>query len=237
LLAKLASTAEIIPFKHLVHTKDMKEIRIKYPFDKRLSNRCPHRDHPSLIFAKMVLQIGPGEEKLLFPSLDTLDTLSLSAVSFQFAAREMACALNVIELNSLKLWNCSQSLGFLDTIVSEGRTPRLRSFELVIDLDHDEAEIHADPTTGFLKAFKELKDLFLMFTEPTNWNSVVPGILAHKSTLKRLMVHGRSPDHLGRPDDEEIPTSTIEQLFGEIRLSCFGICVGALRLVRSLLFP
>lgn len=68
--------------------------------------------------------------------------------------------------------------------MSEGRTPRLRSFELVMDLDHDEAEIHAHPITGFLETFTGLEDLFPMLTEPINWNSVVPGILAHKSTLR-----------------------------------------------------
>jgi hypothetical protein len=101
----------------------------------------------------------------------------------------------------------------------------LKSFELVIDSEHDEVEIYADTITGFLEAFEGLEDLFLMLAELIKWNTVVLGILAYKSTLRRLVVHGRSPGYLGHPDDGYIPTSTIEQLYGEIRLSCFGVVV------------
>ena len=80
----------------------------------------------------------------------------------------MIYALNVIGFNSLKLWNCPHSLNFLEAIVSEGRTPKLRLFELIIDLDYDKAEIHVDPITGFLKVFRGLKNLFLILTESIN---------------------------------------------------------------------
>jgi hypothetical protein len=53
-MAKLVSTAEKIPFKYLIYTKD---IRIKAPFHKRLSNRCPYRDHPSLSDEAVLLSL------------------------------------------------------------------------------------------------------------------------------------------------------------------------------------
>jgi hypothetical protein len=149
----------------------------------------------------------------------------------------MSYTLNVSRLNSLKQWNCPHSLDFLGAIVSSGRTPRLRSFELVIDSDHHEAEIRSGVIPGFLQAFKGLEDLSLMLPKPINWNSVVPGILAHKSNFETTCGSWQKPDYFGNPGDGDIPSSTIEQLYGEVRLSCLGICMAAFWLVRPPVFP
>ncbi len=75
-----------------------------------------------------------------------------------------------------------------------------------------------------------------MLTETTFKDSVVPGILTHKSTLKRLAIHSRQ-DSFGNPTDKNIPSSTIEQLYNEIKLRCFGVYIGVLRLVKSTQSP
>jgi ABC-type histidine transport system ATPase subunit len=84
-MAKLASTAEIIPFKHLVHTKD---IRIKAPFHKRLSNRCPHRDHLSLNDEAVLLSLDDDtEDDEVSEEATTIYRIGTAIVMFVVRAR------------------------------------------------------------------------------------------------------------------------------------------------------
>ena len=142
-------------------------------------------------FSRNVLEIYPGRVENLLPSLRSL---SLSAVSFRWAVKEMQHALNITQLRSL---SCPYSLPLLDTIVKEAQTIRLISFELVIDIDCRDHQTyngrdHNVKISAFLNAFRGLEDLYLMVTDEFNWELVAQAILGRLSTLNRLITHGRT---------------------------------------------
>ncbi|OCL11969.1 hypothetical protein AOQ84DRAFT_373498 [Glonium stellatum] len=175
---------------------------------------------PDNFFTRKVLEVTPGEKTALLPSLEVL---SVCALSFQSAVKEMTCSFNMRKLHTLKLWNCAHSLDLLLAIIeNETETVKYKSFELVIDShiiwdqgDHTDAAV---PVATFLSAFQGLEDLYLMLPQSSDWDTIVQGILCHKSTLRRLTI-----------DDQNAGEGTLacqidfNQLFQDTYLRCIGM--------------
>ncbi|MCJ1395105.1 hypothetical protein MMC18_007986 [Xylographa bjoerkii] len=135
-------------------------------------------------FATNVLGLMPGKPIIMFPALQAL---RFSVVPFSCAIMEMAYALNLTNLRTLKLHNCLDSLKLLDFVTKALQPIRLTSFELVTDI-YDQALVRI---SNFLETFTGLEELFLLFFrfkchyEEDYW----PSIRYHKSSLKRLVYH------------------------------------------------
>ena len=144
--------------------------------------------NPDNFFAQKTLRIRRGQEVDLLPNLTFL---SLSAVSFQSAAKEMTHALHVSGLRVLKLRNCPHYYRFLEAIIKFGITPSLKSFELVDQMSRTFSKRQVRQKVKvlgrFLKVLERLEDLFLMLDLLTSWKPIGQGISKHRSTLKRLI--------------------------------------------------
>jgi hypothetical protein len=98
-------------------------------------------------------------------------------------------------LRSIKLWNCPYSLVILGRIVNRTESSTLKTFELAIDSSclGSQAGISGAEEQGkiveFLQDFCGLEDLFLMLPPLTDWDGVEAGMLNHRLTLQRLVVH------------------------------------------------
>ncbi|MCJ1380808.1 hypothetical protein MMC17_003917 [Xylographa soralifera] len=133
--------------------------------------------------ATVILGLKPGEPFIMFPFLREL---RLSEVHFDFAAMEMACALNMTNLRSLKLHKCPGYLELLDSITKALQPIRLTSFELLDYEDNDDISIIAN----FLEAFTGLQELYLSHSYDVGlMGDFWPSISHHKSSLKRLVYH------------------------------------------------
>jgi hypothetical protein len=194
---------------------------------------------PENFFARDVLHVHGGHEKTMFPSLTTLE---LSAVSFASAEPEMMHAFNIRNLRRLKLWNCPSSLVLLNKIVDRAQTPRLRSFELVLDLDcvrsHLELEGEMElPVARFLHAFHGLEDLSIMLPQPIAWDIIIRGIWHHRLTLRRLTLHDRDIDSdEDSVVDGDIPWNDERHiLYRDTRLNYIGTSGSLPHLVRHFL--
>ena len=158
--------------------------------DKKLENpefgfwqalKTPFRDN---FFAILVLDLTPSEPLIILPFLQQL---RLSEVSFSYAAMEIACALNMTNLRSLKLHNCRDYLELLNSVTKAPRPMRLTSFELVTNEYQQDSFL----LSNFLEAFAGLEELYLLLYD-CEWllkKDYWPSIEHHKSTLKRLVYH------------------------------------------------
>jgi hypothetical protein len=192
---------------------------------------------PDNIFARDILHIHGGHDKTFFPSLTTLE---LFAVSFASAGLEMMH--NMRNLRRLKLWNCPSSLILLNKNVDRAQTPRLKSFELALDIDcvHSHLGLEREvelPVARFLHAFDGLEDLSIMLPQPTTWDIVIRGVWRHRLTLTRLTLHDRDIDS----DEDSVVDGDIpwnEQrhiLHRDTRLSYIGTSGSLPQLVRPFL--
>ena len=123
---------------------------------------------PDNFFGTRILKIQPGEETILFQSLDTL---LLAGVAFSPFETELVHPFNMMNLSSLQLRNCPASLGVLATLLNQGVNLKLRSFELAIDwvcLHYygDFNQAHSEVIFRFLDSLHGLEDLFLLLTQP-----------------------------------------------------------------------
>jgi hypothetical protein len=211
-----------------------------YDFQRAMLGGFP--DHPDNFFARKVLEVQRGEENILFQSLNSL---LLSAVSFELAEPEMMYAFNMCNLSTLRLWNCPSCLILLEDLIGMAKNIRLKSFELVIDptclASHTELgeREEGDIVARFLNAFHGLEDLSLMLTLPVNWDVIFKGILNHVSTLRRLTIHNRD-FHLEdfSCKDGSIPWSDQKGiLFKDPRLSYIGTSGSPSQLVGLFHFP
>lgn len=147
---------------------------------------------PDNFFAGTLFGIKAGEKVEPLPSLEHL---SLPAVSFQSVRIEMAHALNMTRLRTLKLWNCPHSLDLLIAITVPYETMNLRSFEFVIDPETSANQgLHSEPDPAlavFLGAFQGLEDIYLMLPGPLKWDIIIQAIGHHEPTLRRLVAHDR----------------------------------------------
>jgi hypothetical protein len=62
-----------------------------------------------------------------------LETLRLTGVAFSPFDKKFGHCFNMVNLSRLQLQNCPASLELLGTLLSEGITLKLKSFELAID--------------------------------------------------------------------------------------------------------
>lgn len=171
-------------------------------------------------FVREILGLSRGE---LNRMLACLRYLSLYNVSFDSAVPETLYALNFSELRVLKLWNCPFSYQLLEAITKSNLAIRLTSFEIVANAD----DVIRDLSVGvqdFLERFEGLKDVYLML-RTTQWTNIAEGILHHKSTLKRLVVHERKlySNEVER-DGGILWPKELEIVLQETSLECFGIC-------------
>lgn len=185
-----------------------------------------------------VLRLQPNTARVVFPALTSV---SLSNISFNGAAAELACAFNGSMLRNLKLQNCRDCAKFLLALIDSDKIIRLKLFHLSID-DRDPKEA---PVNKFLEAFEGLEELGLLIkpgmATPKYWNSVIH----HKSTLKRFVYHercfnydtrlsGRGDEHKEFVDNlpfterEDSTADNIEASFGELLawsgLECLALC-------------
>ncbi|KAJ6007377.1 hypothetical protein N7540_011353 [Penicillium herquei] len=131
-----------------------------------------HEEMPVNFFAQRVINVNPGDRRLVFNSLENLD---LSAVRFYGMGNELIHALNIENLKSLRLRRCPGSLRWLRKILKSGKSMNLKSFEFSIPVETDE----------LLLECKYLgEDGFNMITE------VISGIILHNVKLEsiRLMI-------------------------------------------------
>jgi len=179
---------------------------------------------PDNFFATSILGIQPDQDSVLFQSLETL---LLTGVAFSPFENELGHSFNMMNLSTLQLRNCPASLELLETLLEQGITLKLKSFELAIDWDclhhyQDFDEARTEVIFRFLDSFQGLEDLFLLLTQPLEWYLIVNSIGNHRSTLKRLVVHERDTPK-GAVVDGGIPWhNSGELLFHESKLSCFG---------------
>ena len=190
------------------------------------------------IFATTVLRLKPGDSSIVFPFLEAL---RLSALHFSSAATEMAWALNLTNLRSLKLHNCPDSLELLDRVSKAPQPMRLTSFELVTR----ENMVDSFPLSNFLESFTGLEEMYLFMQDlgvqpPKDyWSS----IRCHKSTLKRLVYHKENDDNLpGRSvlsthttQKDSIPYSVENAIRDPPLVDCIGISDSGSSLVSHIL--
>jgi len=140
-------------------------------------------------FASDIMGLQPNKPGLSFPSLQSL---SLTHLSFASAIYELSMAFNFSGLRKLKLWNCQGTFDLLDNIVDSQQIIRLDSLELVVN-----AKQHTDleeiSTSKFLQAFSGLRDLYLLLPL-LEWDVIANSVIGHLSTLKRLVLHARTTD-------------------------------------------
>ncbi|KAH7309938.1 hypothetical protein BKA65DRAFT_167871 [Rhexocercosporidium sp. MPI-PUGE-AT-0058] len=141
---------------------------------------------PGNNFARYCLEVPLDEAKIVFPALKIA---SLSAVSFLRAKVELAQALNIGQLRTLKLRDCR---GTNDLLADSPEALQLTSFELTKSGRYlDDWELM--PLVRILKSFQSLEQLSLLCDGRRDpliedyWRS----ILHHRSTLKQFVHHQR----------------------------------------------
>lgn len=166
--------------------------------------------------------IGPEQNKpgLSFPSLESL---SLSEVSFETAINELHSAFAFSALRTLKLWNCRGLWDLLAHAADSQQVIRLTSLEIVMG-SHNRSMWENEQTSKFLRAFSGLKDLYLSLPM-LEWTPIPESMMGHMSTLKRMVLHGRTididfeSDHFQEETDLGVEWSDeLESLF--IRTNC-----------------
>lgn len=177
------------------------------------------------------LQQGLPKGAVKFP---LLDALSLSNAAF-LAKKELALTvLNIANLRSLTLRDCSFQLEFLESLATLRPGVRLTHFGICFD-EFREPDLLLDthPVLDFLVSFAGLESLHVLIS-----NSFRPGdwfarpVEHHRASLKRLVHHERSLMPLdGRAIFEEtrdIPTSWISQIDHALDSSvvrALGLCL------------
>ena len=182
------------------------------------------RSHSFL--AEDILGLKPDGSKL---TLLSLRHLVLSAISFQPMTKELMKAFNFSALRSLKLWNCPGAYELLKDFAESDLEIELTSFEFVDDADGncDDIDIYL---VDFLNAFAGLKDLYLLVRGPANWHYIGLGIISHKSSLTRLVIHDRTTDiTVGSSRFEEVCDGNVSWhppiafVISKLGLDCLGI--------------
>ncbi|OOF96530.1 hypothetical protein ASPCADRAFT_167416 [Aspergillus carbonarius ITEM 5010] len=177
---------------------------------------------PDNFFSQKVLNIHPGDRKVIFPSLGNL---YLSAVSFDYTDMEMAHAFNIEHLKSLKLRNCPGSLDWLRRLLNSGKPMKLKSLELGLDLSslQKDAYMHITETIcHFLHHVPDLRSLYLMLPEPIDWTALTDRLSGHRHLTRVVMHHlvDRGGQNL---IDGDIPWPLhLEHILQEKQLTCFG---------------
>ncbi|KAJ5146605.1 uncharacterized protein N7515_001169 [Penicillium bovifimosum] len=177
---------------------------------------------PNNFFSERVLNVHPGDQKVVFLSLENLH---LSAVSFYHTPMEMAHAFNIERLKSLKLRNCPGSLDWLQMILNPRMPMRLKSVELALDLNSLPRGGHMHITETICNLIHHvcgLESLYLMLPEPIDWTTLTNRLSSHRH-IKRFVMHHLVDRGGQKLIDGDIPWSLrLERILQENQLSCFG---------------
>ena len=184
--------------------------------------------------------------ELDFRSLDTtvptLTKLTLGGVPVG-----MTCGTEKLEfhsLSSLKLRDCPGTAQLLDAIAVSTATISLQVLEIfqtdlpIINFDPQSPSLYLK---DFLLSFTGLERVYLALCAGNHWDSIIPGILNHKASLKHLVVHNRvsqtevESGNWRISDDWKIfPDANIVPLVKKLELESLGIGNNMKSLVRSL---
>jgi len=161
---------------------------------------CHIRAQWKIWFAASVLDIGLNDNYII---LQSLCHLSLSSVELSKTRADLQIALNIENLSSLTIHNCTNTTGLLRSIVEQGLNLSLTFLELIID-DVKE-EIWQDSVLRvFLGSFSSLEYLHLLLRPLLAHLRYWEAIANHKATLKSFVYHERNhwvwPAHLTYPD-------------------------------------
>jgi hypothetical protein len=187
-------------------------------------------------FASNILELSSGSLKQMFPALQVL---SLSAVSFKSAAKEIAHAFNFGSVRSLKLRFCPGWEDFLQHVSQSNQQIRLKSLEIQYTIYYEDLVIE-DTISDFLRTFEGLEELFVSTSSPSETVEVWRSVLCHKSTLRRFVHHQRSidtdpnsrnferecdlPDLSFYPEDIAGLMDASQNPLSELNLECIGLC-------------
>jgi hypothetical protein len=144
-------------------------------------------DESDNFFARQVLDLTLGDEKQSFPSLQEL---SLRGVSFESAEKELAHALSLSSVRSLKLSFCPGWEDFLDCNSRLTPPKVLKTLELHYNIDQDKSW-GEPPLLNFLGTFDGLEQLAIGGPAGYETLDVWRSTLLHKSTLKAFVNHQR----------------------------------------------
>jgi hypothetical protein len=200
---------------------DWKRVRASYP---------AARDDDGII-AWDVFKLPRGGKKLLFPNLQHI---SLSAVSFVSAEKEMASAFCFRSLRSLRLRFCPGWEEFLQHVHSSERPIRLQTLEL-----QDNIEYGDDQTTSavsdFVEAVEGLQELFICMSSPSQSLPIWRSMHRHLSSLRKFVHHqhriGQMNEKKDCPDlsfampDNAPWVNSSHNLLSGLDLECIGLCV------------
>ncbi|PWY74592.1 hypothetical protein BO94DRAFT_524537 [Aspergillus sclerotioniger CBS 115572] len=177
---------------------------------------------PDNFFSQRVLNIHPGDQKVIFSSLENLH---LSAVSFEHTDMEMAYAFNVEHLKSLKLRNCPGSLDWLRRLLNSGKPMKLKSLELSLDLGSLQKDAYmyiTETICDFIVHASDLNCLYLMLPEPIDWTALTERLSSHRH-LKRFVMHNLVDRGGQNLIDGDIPWPLhLEHIIQGKQLACFG---------------
>ena len=143
----------------------------------------------SNFFATDVMGLQQYTAELPFLSLQTL---SISALSFNSAVDDLSSAFRLSELRQLRLWNCPGAMDLLDDIVDSQQILHLVSLEIVVGIEED-TDLEEITLSRLLQTFSGLRDLYISLST-FEWSAIADAIMNHLSTLKRLVLHARTID-------------------------------------------
>jgi hypothetical protein len=211
---------DALRFLILGHAHQLERLEIDFLHwnDDSEEYRLCGRPIPPNYLATGFFHIELGKEKVVLP---VLKTLSLSSVSFWRGSAELARAMNMRNLRSLKLRNCQGVNELLDMLAHSPEIIHLKSFELTqrsTKSRNQQDNWKIQNLVNFLESFEGLEELCIL-SDPSEdpidedyWWS----ILRHKATLKRLVHHQRQVElgYGGRPESYFI--HDISPFYGDI---------------------
>jgi hypothetical protein len=111
-------------------------------------------------------------------------------------------------LRKLRPWNCNGTLGLLHNIVDLQQVIRLTSQEIVMG-PYNRPTLEDRQMGRFLQAFSDLENLYISLPI-YEWNVIANSVVGHSSTLKRIVLPGRTTsinngsDHFDEDEDAEV---------------------------------
>ncbi|KAJ5737792.1 uncharacterized protein N7483_002917 [Penicillium malachiteum] len=199
---------------------------------------------PINFFAERVINVNPGDRRLVFDSLENLD---LTAVwCFYGMGYELIHAFNIENLKSLRLRRCPGSLRWLRKILKSGKSMSLKSFEfsshtqseeLLHELKYlggDKLNKITEVISGIIHHNVDLESIHLMLPSGIDWATLADTLLV--SGHHRLVDIVMHPLHIasnpmsrlmvgsGHIVDDILSWegSSLKSLVQGSRLTCFG---------------
>ena len=171
--------------------------------------------------------------------LPNLQTLSLSAASFEGSCDRLISAFNLCGVRQLRLFGCKSTMPLLNHMAQENKLFKATNVELMLDTpDIDDMR---GRFTDFLASFANLEDLFLLFEAPFADDYYINSILRHRETLRRLIYHRRRSYLAGNPRITDTfcdccldrGDGGLSRVLRENRLESVGLCAKPSKLRES----